>query len=59
MKYCLREEIEKFEFMVGQEEEKVRKMKLKAKEHIDNGNKKVLRLFAEKWWIRRRRYPTL
>lgn len=31
MKYCLRDEIDKFEYMIGNEEEKMKKMKERAK----------------------------
>ena len=40
MKYCLRDVIEKFEYMVGTEEEKMKKIKERAKEHMESGNKK-------------------
>jgi|JI6StandDraft_1071083.scaffolds.fasta_scaffold1043449_2 Holliday junction resolvase-like predicted endonuclease len=40
MKYCLREEIEKFEFMIDKEEEKVKKLTQKAKEYLESNNKK-------------------
>ena len=40
MKFCLREEIEKFEFMIGREEDKITNLKEKAREYITKGNKK-------------------
>ena len=47
MKYCLRAEIDKFEALVGREEERMAQLTAKARDQLSVGNKKTARALLE------------
>lgn len=59
MKFCLREEILKFEGMIGREEEKAGKLKAKAREQADSLNKAGARATLKEYIERERKISNI